>query len=44
MLWERKTESVNTSTNLTPKGSFKWVESRASLGERGRSVALSQVR
>jgi hypothetical protein len=31
MRWERKTKFVSTSTNLTPKGSFNQVESRASF-------------
>jgi hypothetical protein len=45
MRWERKTKFVSTSTNLTPKGSFNRVESRASFEYmRERSVPLSQVR
>jgi hypothetical protein len=46
MRWERKTKSVSTSTNLTPKDSFNQVESRARFKceREWRGVLLSQVR
>jgi hypothetical protein len=46
MRWERKTKFVSTRTNLTPKGSFNQVESRARFKceREGRGVLLSQVR